>query len=152
MWSDMTLYDDNRKTTLKIKNFRPATDTQLHGHAFNFNLSVWLYRQPSASVLTVWAYKRPSSHEHILCRRREMCKIYSQNGWLCKKLTVLGSHGSDSLCRDERENKMAATYNVLAFKRWYFAWCWILYVFRHLDLLSDVAPSYSSKEIARNCY
>ena len=30
---------------------------------------------------------------------------------------VLGRHGSDSLCRDERENKMAATYNVLVFKR-----------------------------------
>ena len=30
---------------------------------------------------------------------------------------LLGRHGSDSLCRDERENKMAATYNVLAFKR-----------------------------------
>ena len=29
---------------------------------------------------------------------------------------LLGRHGSDSLCRDERENKMAATYNVLAFK------------------------------------
>ena len=31
--------------------------------------------------------------------------------------TVLGRHGSVSLCRVERENKMAATYNVLAFKR-----------------------------------
>ena len=30
---------------------------------------------------------------------------------------LLGRHGSDSLCRDEREKKMAATYNVLAFKR-----------------------------------
>ena len=30
---------------------------------------------------------------------------------------VLGRHGSASLCRVERENKMAATYNVLAFKR-----------------------------------
>ena len=30
---------------------------------------------------------------------------------------ILGRHGSDSLCRDEREKKMAATYNVLAFKR-----------------------------------
>ena len=30
---------------------------------------------------------------------------------------VLGRHGSDSLCRVEREKKMAATYNVLAFKR-----------------------------------
>ena len=30
---------------------------------------------------------------------------------------LLGRHGSVSLCRDERENKMAATYNVLAFKR-----------------------------------
>ena len=29
---------------------------------------------------------------------------------------LLGRHGSDSLCRVERENKMAATYNVLAFK------------------------------------
>ena len=29
----------------------------------------------------------------------------------------LGRHGSVSLCRVERENKMAATYNVLAFKR-----------------------------------
>ena len=30
---------------------------------------------------------------------------------------VLGRHGSVSLCRVERENKMAATYNVLASKR-----------------------------------
>ena len=30
---------------------------------------------------------------------------------------VLGRHGSVSLCRVERENKMAATYNVLALKR-----------------------------------
>ena len=30
---------------------------------------------------------------------------------------LLGRHGSVSLCRVERENKMAATYNVLAFKR-----------------------------------
>ena len=34
-----------------------------------------------------------------------------------KMMMVLGRHGSDSLCRDERVNKMAATYNVLAFKR-----------------------------------
>ena len=32
-------------------------------------------------------------------------------------LPPLGRHGSASLCRVERENKMAATYNVLAFKR-----------------------------------
>ena len=32
-------------------------------------------------------------------------------------LVVLGRHGSASLCRVEWENKMAATYNVLAFKR-----------------------------------
>ena len=32
-------------------------------------------------------------------------------------LPLLGRHGSVSLCRVERENKMAATYNVLAFKR-----------------------------------
>ena len=30
---------------------------------------------------------------------------------------ILGRHGSVSLCRVEQENKMAATYNVLAFKR-----------------------------------
>ena len=30
---------------------------------------------------------------------------------------LLGRHGSVSLCRVERENKMTATYNVLAFKR-----------------------------------
>ena len=32
-------------------------------------------------------------------------------------VVVLGRHGSASLCRVEREKKMAATYNVLAFKR-----------------------------------
>ena len=37
----------------------------------------------------------------------------SLNQWLYR----LGRHGSVSLCRVERENKMAATYNVLAFKR-----------------------------------
>ena len=36
---------------------------------------------------------------------------------ICKAMHVLGRHGSASLCRVERENKMAATYNVLAFKR-----------------------------------
>ena len=36
---------------------------------------------------------------------------------VCQGIIILGRHGSDSLCRDERENKMAATYNVLAFKR-----------------------------------
>ena len=30
---------------------------------------------------------------------------------------LLGRHGSASLRRDGQENKMAATYNVLAFKR-----------------------------------
>ena len=29
---------------------------------------------------------------------------------------LLGRHGSDSLCRVERKNKMADTYNVLVFK------------------------------------
>ena len=37
------------------------------------------------------------------------------------ELIIIGRHGSASLCRVERENKMAATCNVLAFKR-YFAW------------------------------
>ena len=41
-------------------------------------------------------------------------RIVVSTDWL---LIVLGRHGSVSLCRDERENKMAATYNVLAFKR-----------------------------------
>ena len=36
---------------------------------------------------------------------------------VCLLHTLLGRHGSASLCRVERENKMAATYNVLAFKR-----------------------------------
>ena len=37
---------------------------------------------------------------------------------LCSNyVDILGRHGSASLCRDERENKMAATYNVLAFIR-----------------------------------
>ena len=36
---------------------------------------------------------------------------------ITKADALLGRHGSASLCRDERENKMAATYNVLAFKR-----------------------------------
>ena len=40
---------------------------------------------------------------------------YSSNGSLSGRL--LGRHGSASLCRVEREKKMAATYNVLAFKR-----------------------------------
>ena len=35
----------------------------------------------------------------------------------CKSVSLLGRHGSASLCRVERKNKMAATYNVLAFKR-----------------------------------
>ena len=30
---------------------------------------------------------------------------------------LLGRHGSASLCRDGQEKKMAATYNLLAFKR-----------------------------------
>ena len=34
-----------------------------------------------------------------------------------ENLLLLGRHGSASLCRDAQENKMAATYNVLAFKR-----------------------------------
>ena len=32
-------------------------------------------------------------------------------------MSTLGRRGSASLCRVERKNKMAATYNVLAFKR-----------------------------------
>ena len=51
-----------------------------------------------------------------------MQNVYNLQNNLClaheeRNLALLGSHGSDSLCRDERENKMAATYNVLAFKR-----------------------------------
>ena len=56
-------------------------------------------------------------------------------------IPLLGRHGSASLCGDGQENIMAATYNVLAFKRWYFTWWSILYVQKHLDLLSGVAPS-----------
>ena len=32
---------------------------------------------------------------------------------------LLGRHGSDSLCRDEREKKMAATYNVSDAKQFF---------------------------------
>ena len=39
------------------------------------------------------------------------------------------------------ENKMAATMQVLAFKRRYFTWWWILRVWRQLDLLAGVAPT-----------
>ena len=35
--------------------------------------------------------------------------------------------------------EMAAKMEVLAFKRQYFTWWLILHVWRHLDLLSDVA-------------
>ena len=49
-------------------------------------------------------------------------------------------HGSVSL-EGWPENKMAATMQVLAFKRWYFIWWWILRVWRQLDLLSGVAPT-----------
>ena len=49
--------------------------------------------------------------------------IYVSEEWLkrgagfCTNTMILGRHGSVSLCRVERENKMATTYNVLAFKR-----------------------------------
>ena len=53
---------------------------------------------------------------HLLgINRHQLMKLFCLY-WL------LGRRGSASLCRVERENKMAATYNVLAFKRWYFAW------------------------------
>ena len=72
----------------------------------------------------------------FFCARKRMPRTYEsktllviQNAKTCSKIIykftcklkaevhLLGRHGSDSLCRDERENKMAATYNVLAFKR-----------------------------------
>ena len=37
--------------------------------------------------------------------------------YISTAFSLLGRHGSASLCRVERENKMAVTYNVLAFKR-----------------------------------
>ena len=54
--------------------------------------------------------------------------------YLAINTTILGRHGSAFLCRVERKNKMAATYNVLAFKRWYFTRWWILYVQGHCSL------------------
>ena len=54
---------------------------------------------------------------------------------------LLGRHGSVSLCRDGQDSKMAATIHVFTFKRRYFTWWQILRVQRHLDLLSDVAPT-----------
>ena len=49
--------------------------------------------------------------------RRSEIEILASKLPLKNKNVILGRHGSDSLCRDERENKMAATYNVLVFKR-----------------------------------
>ena len=80
MWSAMTLYDDSRKTTLKIKNIIPATDTQ-HGHLI-------LICQSDSTDNRQRVYLRLSiqeSHEHILCRRREMRKICSPNGTIVRK-------------------------------------------------------------------
>ena len=52
-------------------------------------------------------------------------------------MQVLGRHGSVSLCR----NKMAATMQVLAFKRQYFTPWGILRSSKPLDLLSAVAAT-----------
>ena len=62
---------------------------------------------------TVWQLK-----EDILGRHGSdsLCRVERKNK-MAATYNVLGRHGSDSLCRVERKNKMAATYNVLAFKR-----------------------------------
>ena len=63
---------------------------------------------------------------------------------------LLGRHGSDSLCRVERKKQQqdggyiqCISVQTLIFR--------LVMNFRHLDLLSGIAPSYSSKEIARSC-
>ena len=65
------------------------------------------------------SYSGTPSHEHILKKQLKDSdfNMKKQNQVLLSCNWLLGRHGSVSLCRVERENKMAATYNVLAFKR-----------------------------------
>ena len=71
----------------------------------------------------------------------------------CQQLvqSLLGMHGSASLCRVEREKDggyiQCISIQTLKFR---LVMKSMLYVQRHLELLSGVAPSYSSKEIAQN--
>ena len=58
-----------------------------------------------------------TSSPHQEQQRRLLGHLYCCPPAHTQMKELLGRHGSDSLCRDERENKMAATYNVLAFKR-----------------------------------
>ena len=53
----------------------------------------------------------------LLMKMKRTDKCYSSKTGSNILVHILGRHGSVSLCRVERENKMAATYNVLAFKR-----------------------------------
>ena len=64
----------------------------------------------SRPVVVSWT---ESSHVCVTIDRTAKNSIYDSP----TMSGILGRHGSVSLCRDERENKMAATYNVLAFKR-----------------------------------
>ena len=53
----------------------------------------------------------------IMSSRKLMLRVALKFCDFVHNSSLLGRHGSVSLCRVERENKMAATYNVLAFKR-----------------------------------
>ena len=56
---------------------------------------------------------------------------------------LLGTQCSASLCRDEWKTRWRQLRFLLVVN---------LYIQRHLDLLYGVGHSYSSKEIAQNCY
>ena len=78
---------------------RPTLSRHLSVSSFPFPISYFLVPTFRATP----SPRRMDLGEHIFV-------------WSLRRM-VLGRHGSASLCRVERENKMAATYNVLAFKR-----------------------------------
>ena len=152
-------YDDGSETGFPITTLTRNVPSGLYAIIYSASSIVICHTELEGSLWVCWQPLRtiPSSVTPSLTALECVILFITSSAAVGRKhimahACVLGRHGSVSLCRVERENKMAATYNVLAFKRWYFAWWWILYVQRHLNLLSGVAPSYSSKEIARDCY
>ena len=84
-----------------------------------------LLKKESSSMSSANYDPRPLAMRSLDYRLTENLRVHLANESgnsvflqiLVPPLSVLGRHGSVSLCRDERKNKMAATYNVLAFKR-----------------------------------
>ena len=58
-----------------------------------------------------------SDRLRIMCMHAVHTSPAHASLFTCTVRWLLGRHSSASLCRDGQENKMAATYNVLAFKR-----------------------------------